>query len=168
MSSSVSWSLSGWQSILSIKEVVSESVSEGMQTEPGTEKERRAESHITTVGYQDSVRHGGEGGGYSEVFVPQLHHCLAQRGRRPAFLSGLAEGWSVGVGLPSFDSVAQSQCQQSPVGWSKLSGRKAVGSTEWSLNMAETDHGREGTQTWAEGMPRGIATLATIPPKSPW
>lgn len=42
--------------------MVSESVSEGMQTEPGTEKERRAESHITTVGYQDSVRHGGGGG----------------------------------------------------------------------------------------------------------
>lgn len=33
-----------------------------------------------------------EEGGYSEVFVPQLHHCLAQRERRLGFLSGLAEG----------------------------------------------------------------------------
>lgn len=47
-----------------------------------------------------------------------------------------------------------------------LSDSEAVGSTDYSLNMAGTDHGREGTQTWAEGVQGGVASLAEVQPKS--
>lgn len=153
----VSWVLSGWQSILNKKEVVSENVSESMQAEHGTDSYH----HCGLPGLRPAWGSGGSVA-IEKPLYHKLCHCLSQRERRP--WPPVRLGWRKTCGklVPPVLTLWLSHSINS------LLCAGTVGSTKYSLNMAETDYGREGTQTWAEGMQGGIALMATIPPKSHW
>lgn len=82
-------------------------------------RQNMGQIHITTVGYQDSVLHEGLHVWLLRSLRTTSFIIVLPRGRGDhGLLSGLAEGRSVGISAPCFDSVAQPQSQQSPVCWS--------------------------------------------------
>lgn len=72
------WVLSGWQSILNKKEVVSENVSESMQAEHGTDSYH----HCGLPGLRPAWGSGGSVA-IEKPLYHKLCHCLTQRERRP-------------------------------------------------------------------------------------
>lgn len=117
--------------------------------------------HITTMGYQDPVLHEGRVG---VVLLRSL--------RTTSFILVLPEGEETMASCLAWlredlwELVLSVLTLWLSHSINSLLCAGAVGSTKYSLNMAETDDGREGTQTRAEGMQGGLALLATIPPKS--